>query len=180
MNQDQLTHHNLIIDPTPPFHSIPFQVKSSSLSSGARAAAQTLNVPLEQLEANNQHQHQHTNGTMTNANHHNDSRPQTNGHVSHHHSQQQQQHHHQQQQIQHHHSHSQSIEERHHHSNNMIERNETDSPYNGYPPQYVHRKNSSGNIEPQYQEDYNNHLPPQQGVAKHSLLHFAMQHFRNE
>lgn len=150
-------------------------MKSSSLSSGARAAAQTLNVPLEQLEANIQQQHQHTNGNVTMTNNlnngnlnHNERSHQTNGNVSHHHQQQQHQ--------QHHH-----LEERHH--LNMIERNEAESPYNGYPPQYVHRKNSSGNLESSmnnsYQEDYN-HLPPAQGVAKHSLLHFAMQHFRNE
>lgn len=89
----------------------------------------------------------------------------------------------------HHHHHQQLIEEHH---QQIIER-ESVSPQNGYPAQYVvHRKNSishqdsiistNGTVTRQDQDQDGSPTQHTQttSVTKHSLLQFAIQHFRNE
>lgn len=87
-----------------------------------------------------------------------------------------------------HHHHQQTIEEHH---QQIIERDSV-SPPNGYPAQYVHRKNSishqdsiistNGTVKRQDQDQDGSPTHPTQAtsVTKHSLLQFAIQHFRNE
>lgn len=157
------------------------QSKASTISSGARAAAQTLNVPIERLEAqihgNNKaapHSPIPNNKEKSNRHHNNDDgfdnkHIEQNGkihfqqdvyqhqHEQKMHHQQQQQHHHQQQQQQHHHS--------PHHNNKGVNNDGQDM----------------GAIL--HQQDYDEQLsslPASPMNPKYSLLQFAMQHFQDE
>lgn len=70
------------------------------------------------------------------------------------------------------------IEEHHH----IIDRHESTSPQNGYPPQYIHRKNSISHQDSLISNRQDDASPTNQNTSgtKHSLLQFALQHFRNE
>lgn len=130
---------------------ISLQAKGTAISTGARQAAQTLNVPLDHLEStpsrNEQHHHHETmNGNGMNGHHHGggDAMPTRNG-IS-------------------------------------MDRHQTASP-DDYPPQYVHRKNSLNtqeSISPNREHPSSHTDTIQQSNGKHSLLQFAIQHFRNE
>lgn len=126
------------------------------MSSGARQAAQTLNVPLDHLESNsrneNHHNHHHNNqvdGGTNGGNHI------MNGHHE--------------------------MSQRNGIGGNGVDRHQTASP-DDYPPQYVHRKNSLNtqeSISPN-REHRDMDTIQSQSNGKHSLLQFAIQHFRNE
>lgn len=65
---------------------------------------------------------------------------------------------------------------------NGIDRHQTASP-DDYPPQYVHRKNSLNtqeSISPNSNHRMDDSSIQTQSNTKHSLLQFAIQHFRNE
>lgn len=150
------------------------QSKASTLSSGARAAAQTLNVPIERLEAQ-------IHSTQTKA-----SSPSSPNH-----------HHHQQQ----HHG-EKSLLQQHHEDAiiNHIEQNGKSSlPSHQYQQQQTfsqqnslqfnsnnHHHKSNGNGNGNGIKDDPNDTDEQMSSlntspsTKYSLLQFAMQHFRNE
>lgn len=141
--------------------------KGSTLSSGARAAAQTLNVPIERLEQSIQ---LHSPGHIASPGGGQHHEQRMNGHSQHNNNN-------------HHHQHQ--IDEHH---QQIIERDSV-SPPNGYPAQYVHRKNSishqdsiisTTNGTNQDQDGSPTHPTQATSVTKHSLLQFAIQHFRNE
>lgn len=148
--------------------SLQTQSKASTISSGARAAAQTLNVPIERLEAqihpvsNNKSPSNINNNSSTEKLHHRDhdeiKQIEYNGNksvspINYHHQQQQQ----------------------------------SNGNHNGN----VHHKTSNASYHHQQQEEVLVHgydqddeqqslMAPSPSVLKYSLLQFAMQHFRNE
>jgi myosin XV len=130
--------------------SLQTQSKASTISSGARAAAATLNVPIERLEAQI---HQHSNSHSPNSD-----KPHMNGHDE---------------------------------NNIILEHNirETSvSPSNfqnlhhpinsGLNNSGQHKNSTSSQQEIIVREDESS--PTQTSLTKHSLLQFAIQHFRNE
>lgn len=141
------------------------QSKASTLSSGARAAAQTLNVPIERLEAQ-VHMTQNNKIQAINDKHNHRDRDRIDSHDDEHiveyngkssspNNNYQQHHHQQQQQTTHHASnHKNSINNGH---------------YSQQDDMVMHSQDDEHPLD--------NNSP---SVMKYSLLQFAMQHFRNE
>lgn len=149
------------------FYYLQVQSKASTLSSGARAAARELNVPLERMETSghalasptNSHSPQQNESTLHSM------------HNSHHHS-----------------MHNNS----NHHTTNGHDQEYTEggrkssSPLNGHHHHHHHKSSINhqdvmmSSTSPQHMDES---MPPVvngQSVTKYSLLQFAMQHFRNE
>ncbi|XP_055923288.1 unconventional myosin-XV [Eupeodes corollae] len=180
------------------------QSKSSTISSGARAAAQTLNVPIERLESRQSNHRDSSQGQDVIETHHRNSRQDVDNQMLNHNSYQQQaqqQHQLQQQQLQSHH-HGQINDEGgnagHATNNGML--NEAQLVLENHSEQverhhfikqqsYLHSRKTSASQMHQLQqqssmesnyitEESHPETPP--SVTKYSLLQFAMQHFRND
>ncbi|KAH8284420.1 hypothetical protein KR018_005978 [Drosophila ironensis] len=184
------------------------QSKASTLSSGARAAAQTLNVPLERLESRQAHA-QRSEG-LEGSSRQNDSQQQQQMQQM----QQLQLHQHQQQAELHHHLQQQqpdqeSLEEQEHqgggqqgqqqrflkqqsylHSARKSNAGQQPSSLtNGHhslqqqqqqqESLHLHQQQSHHDLDANYMHDESNGGSPP-SVTKYSLLQFAMQHFRND
>ncbi|XP_017109787.2 unconventional myosin-XV isoform X3 [Drosophila bipectinata] len=185
------------------------QSKASTLSSGARAAAQTLNVPLERLESRQAHNQRNEHGVEGSSSRQNDSQQQQQQQSSN----QMQSLHHQQSELHHHLQHQQQLEQE------ALEEQQIASEHQQQQHQqqrflkqqsYLHsaRKSNAGqqpssltngqshHQQQQQQEQLHQSLPHHDldanylqdesnggtppSVTKYSLLQFAMQHFRND
>ncbi|XP_017002295.2 unconventional myosin-XV isoform X2 [Drosophila takahashii] len=179
------------------------QSKASTLSSGARAAAQTLNVPLERLESRQAHAQRNEHGVEVGGSRQSDQVQQSDlhHHLQHHQQQQQQQledaleeqqmaAEHQQQQQQ-----SQGQQQRFlkqqsylHSARKSNAGQQPSSLTNGQvhqQEQILQQQQQQSQSLPHHdldanylQDDSNGGTPP--SVTKYSLLQFAMQHFRND
>ncbi|XP_060661675.1 LOW QUALITY PROTEIN: unconventional myosin-XV [Drosophila nasuta] len=172
------------------------QSKASTLSSGARAAAQTLNVPLERLEsrqAQQQQQQQRNEHSHSNGNDAAIEQQLLQQQVELHHHQQQQQQHQQQQQQQQHHQLEDAAEEQLleqqrymkqqsylHSARKSNAGQQPNSLTNGQLSQQQQQQQHHDLDGSNYMQDDagNGGTPP--SVTKYSLLQFAMQHFRND
>uniref|UniRef100_W4VR33 Putative myosin class ii heavy chain n=1 Tax=Corethrella appendiculata TaxID=1370023 RepID=W4VR33_9DIPT len=146
------------------------QSKGSSISSGVRAAAQTLNVPIERLETTPIHSPNQLSPIDKNHHHHShdldslridrniDSASPPNHHYNSHH------------QI----NNANGNYSTHHHKNSIISNGggERHHMENGHLSSSSSPRQNGNLVE--------NSSPTQTSVTKHSLLQFAMQHFRND
>lgn len=122
------------------FHRHQTQSKNSTISSGVRAAAATLNVPIEKLEST-------ASSPQPNIIHHNEK-----NHV---------------------------VNNNNLNDDHMLEKNDLSlsSQQNGYTH---HHKTSFTHQQESMVIRQDETSPTQTSITKHSLLQFAMQHFRNE
>ncbi|XP_055854931.1 unconventional myosin-XV isoform X2 [Episyrphus balteatus] len=173
------------------------QSKSSTISSGARAAAQTLNVPIERLESRQSNHRESSQGRDVVEAHHRSSRQDVvDNQIINHQSYQAQQ-----QQLQTIHN-GQLNEESGNtgHTSNLGLLNETHLVLENHVEQaerhqfikqqsYLHSRKSSASQMHQQQQQYtleanyiteDSHPETAPSVTKYSLLQFAMQHFRND